>query len=751
MSGSPDRIAAGKAAEMERTPQARPPAGSENPVHEGWQALEDEFAQPVLIDYQASTPAEACLQPLLQMLGWHGVHRHVFEAMPHFDSILDIDTLRAVLARLNFHTYPSKTLTLSRLPGDKLPCLFVPEDGSEQNVQVVAARNDDGSLQIFDGQTAELVNLNDSGQQGKAYFITPIDREEEEADIGKTGWLSHVISKFRRLLTLLFAISLMINLFALAVPIFVMGVYDKAIGARAPDVLLTFAIGIALILATDLALKRLRARAQAFFGARLDSLIATNAFQQLLNMPIAMTEGAAIGAQITRLRQLEGIRNAFTGPLASAAVDLPFAVLFLAVIALIGGNLVWVPVSLILAYGVLGAFTIPMSRRQVGITGDAKTKKDNFMIEALLNQRTINDLGEEDRWIHKFRHFSRRSVTQNDRARYINFAVQTISQSFMTLAGVATLGIGTLLVLDGRLSPGGLIAVMALVWRVLAPLQQSFLSLGRLGQILQSFQQINRLMRIKLERRPGVLSSFYRSFTGALSIIQLSFRYPGRQEPALRGVQMNIKPGEVIAIAGPSGAGKTTLLNIIIGLYVPQGGAVFIDGLDIRQLEPGEWRHAIGYAPETSTLFYGTIAQNLRLAHPSASHEDLERAVREAGVGDYRHLLPDWLETRLSGPSLARMSDGLKKRLVLARAYVKDAPLYIFDNPGDNLDRAGDEALLRKIDSLRGKSTVVFTTHRPSHMRAADRLIYMIGGQAVMDGKPEEVLAKLQEIKKQQK
>lgn len=737
---------------MNTASQAEPVESSkntENPVHGHWQDLEEEFAQPVLEDFQATTPAEACLRPLLQMLGWHGVHRHVFEAMPHFDSILDINGLRAVLARLNYLAHPSKPLTLSKLSDDRLPCLFVAQGDKENNVQILVARNDDGSLLAYDGKAAEFINVETGSQRGTAYFLKAINREEEDAEIGKSGWLFHVVGKFRRLLTLLFFVSLLINMFALAVPIFVMGVYDKAIGAKAPDILATFAIGVSLILVTDLILKRIRARAQSFFGARLDSLIATNAFQQLLHMPIAMTEGAAIGAQITRLRQLEGIRNAFTGPLSSAAVDLPFVILFLLVISLIGGNLVWVPVSLILAYTVLGAVTIPMTRRQVGRTSEAKTKNDNFLIESLINQRTISDLSEEDRWVDKFRQFSRRYSAQNDRARFINFAVQTISQSFMTLAGVATLGIGTVMVLDGALTAGGLIAVMALVWRVLAPLQQTFLSLGRLGQILQSFQQINRLMRIRLERRPGVLSSFYRSFSGALSIMQLSFRYPGRQEPALRGVQLTVKPGEVIAITGPSGAGKTTLLNIINGLYDPQGGAVFIDDLDIRQLEPGEWRHAIGYAPETSTLFYGTIAQNLRLAHPSASQEDLERAVQDAGVGDYRDQLPDWLETRLSGPSLARMPDGLKKRLVLARAYVKNAPLYLFDNPGDNLDRAGDAAFMEKINSLRGHATVVYTTHRPSHMRAADRLIYMTGGQAVLDGQPEEVLAKLDQIKKQ--
>lgn len=728
--------------------EAQEPKAGANAVHERWRALEDEFAQPVLEDFQAATPAEACLRPLLQALGWHGVHRHVFEAMPHFDHITDISGLRAVLARLNYHTKARKAVALSRIEDEQLPCLFVPEEDAGQNVQILVGRNEDQTLLVYDGGNAEFVSLNADHRRGTVYLINQIDREEEQAEIAKSGWLFHAVGKFRRLLTLLFFVSLMINIFALAVPIFVMGVYDKAIGARAPEILFVFAMGISLILLTDLMLKRIRAKAQSFFGARIDSLIATNAFQQLLNMPIAMTEGAAIGSQITRLRQLEGIRNAFTGPLASAIVDLPFVALFLVVIALIGGNLVWVPTSLILAYTVLGVITIPMSKRQVARSGEAKTKNDNFLIEALRNQRTISDLSEEERWVNKFRQLSFRFTKQNDQTRFLNFAVQTISQSFMTLAGVATLGIGTIMVLDGTLSAGGLIAVMALVWRVLAPLQQTFLSLGRLGQILSSFQQINRLMRIRLERKPGVLSSFYRSFTGALSILQLSFRYPGRQEPALRGVQLIIQPGEVVAIAGPSGAGKTTLLNVINGLYESQGGAVFIDGVDIRQLEPGEWRHAIGYAPETSTLFYGTMAQNLRLAHPSATAEELERAVSDAGVGDYHEHLPDWLETRLSGPVLARMPDGLKKRIVLARAYVKDAPLYLFDNPGDNLDRAGDMAFLKKLESLRGKSTVVFTTHRPSHMRAADRLIYMMGGQIALEGAPDEVLEKLEAAKK---
>ena len=224
---------------------------------------------------------------------------------------------------------------------------------------------------------------------------------------------------------------------------------------------------------------------------------------------------------------------------------------------------------------------------------------------------------------------------------------------------------------------------------------------------------------------------------------RLVFRYPRSPEPTLRGIQLQILPGEVIAITGKSGGGKSTLLKLIAGLYPATGGAVLADRLDIRQLDPAEWRSAIAYAPQTAAFFHGTVSQNLRLACPDALDADVARAATEMGLDFHAELFSDGLETRLSAAALERLPEAIKQRLLLARCFVKDASLYLLDSPAVNLDAAGDAALVAKIASLKGKATVIFTTYRPSHMRLADRLVVVESGQITMHGAPDKVIEAL--------
>jgi len=316
----------------------------------------------------------------------------------------------------------------------------------------------------------------------------------------------------------------------------------------------------------------------------------------------------------------------------------------------------------------------------------------------------------------------------------------------VNVAGVGTLALGSIWVMNGSMSQGALISAMTLVWRVLSPLQQSFLSLSRLQQSASTFTQVNKLMQMKLERKPGVLPSFLRKFEGNLIISRLILRYPTRPEPTLKGVTLTLKAGEVVAITGPSGAGKTTLMRTIAGLYPPQGGSVAVDGLDIRQIDPAEWRAALGIVPDYPTFFYGSVAQNMRLGCPEASDEDLNLAAEEAGLWEHRALLPEGLETRLTSAVLRGLPGNLIQKIMLARAYCRNAKIVLLDQPATNLDREGDLALQRKILSLKGHATVVLVTHRPSHMRLADRLVVLDQGLVAMDGPTEKVMARLPEL-----
>ena len=721
------------------TGQCRLPAPA-NRVHEQLKQLEAELTAAAQASPDDRLPAaQACLDPLLMALGWHGVGRHLYEALPHLDPIKTLEDLRAVLVRLNYMTRP-KNVTLSNIDRDALPCLFI----SSERIYVLFGFEEDDSLTVFDGTTQQFTDIRDHCLSGIAYFLTPIDVQEERKESQKHAWLGSATVRFKRLLALVFTLGFITNLLALALPIYVMTVYDKAIGTGSAQVLFALTTGIALVLVLDLILRQIKGRAQAYFGARLDTLIGNNAFSQLLYMNVGMTGSSSVGAQITRLRQLENIRDVFTGPLASALVDLPFVFIFIAAIAVIGGPLAWIPTILVVVYGIISAVTVPMIRRNISQAGDAKSRLQNLVMEALINQRAIRNISAERVFIDKFQKLSKDFALKNLRTRAITFNTQTISQTLMLVAGVLTLGIGTVLVLSGALSAGALIGVMALAWRVLNPLHQAFVGLTRLGQTLQSLEQINKLMRLPVERVPNLFPSVYRTFQGRLDLRRLIFSYQSRSEPVLRGFNCSIAPGEIIAMTCASGSGRSTILKVILGLYPLQGGAILADGQDIRQLDLGEWRHAISYVPKDCHLFNGSIAQNIGLSNPTATIVEIAVAAEAAGLlhFEYEEFMPDGLETNLSRQRISAMPEDLKQRIVLARAFVKPASFYLFDSPVQNLSASGIGCVVKKLHQLRGRSTVIMLTQRWELIEAADRVLHVSGGQVAWDGTPKLFLEK---------
>jgi ATP-binding cassette, subfamily C, bacterial LapB len=698
---------------------------------------DDEVLARLAASISPATAAEACLLPALTAIGWAGVVRDVKEVLPHFDRICDVEGLRSVLARLNYQTVP-EPVNLTEIRADAMPCLFS-QDGV--NVWLVVKRAPSGELLVFDGAARQLRLIQPPDVDGIAYTIAP--RTSDPAALPGGTWLSNVIGRFRPLILKIFALSFLVNLCALALPLFIIHVYDLGIGARAVEVVLYLGAGALIVMATDQVLRRLRARALSYFGARLDAIIAMATFQQLLQLPISMTDSVPVSTQIARLKQFENIRDAFTGTLAAAVIDIPFILVFLAAVTAIGGHLVWVPLVLVAAYAIMALVTIPLSRRHLARTSEAKIRLQNLLVELVRKRQAIRDLHAEQIWIA--RHdalanlFARRSYSE----QLVDGFVQTLAQSLVTVAGICTLGVGTLMVIAGSLSIGGLIGAMVLVWRILSPLQGLFFALTRLQQTIQTFKQVNRLMEIAVERNPDQRVSFYRKFKGGISLNRLVFRYPRSVDATLRGMQLQIKPGEAIAITGKSGSGKSTLLKLVAGLYSATGGAVLADGLDIRQFDPAEWRSGIAYASQTSAFFQGTVAQNIRLACPQASDEDIARAAAEMGLDRYPDLFPDGLDTRLSRAAIEQLPPAVRRRLQLARCFVKQASLYLLDSPFINLDGAGEAILEAKIKALKGQATVIYTTYKPDRMRVADRVVVLESGQIVMHGPADKVIERL--------
>lgn len=681
--------------------------------------------------------AIASLRHYLSLVGWRGRKRQFFETLPHMESIDTIYSLQAVFYRLGYKTVIEQARP-EVFRNEFLPCLLRENSG---RLYTVVSKNDDGSLEIVEPTTKSTTRKFPDELIGEVIFPEQRSDFTETKTPQSTSWIITALRSLKPVILQIFFLSFVINIFALLPPLYVMAVYDKAISAKSVDILIGLTTGILLIAITEFALRHIRTRLQSYLGARLDEQSSESAFRQLLYFPLSMTEDAPIGSQLTRLRQMTSLRDIFTGVLATAIFDMPFITMFIAAIAIIAGPLVFIPLGLIALYGLIALWATPLFRRLLRKLGDTKAKIQAMTVETVTHHRAIRELSAEGIWAERYRKLSAEAAFANMKVRQFNLLVQSMSQSLLSMAGVLVLAIGVGKVVSGDLSSGALIALMALSWRVLGPIRGMFLSSMTFGQTVQSINQINALMRMPLETTPEKAPTIERRFNGEITLNQVGFRYASRRDLAVRGVSLAVRPGEIIAICGASGAGKTTILKLILGLYQQQGGAVLTDGMDTRQIDCAEWRQAVGHLPESIDFFYGTIAQNLRLADPAATQEDLDKIAKAFGVTEYcQDLLHDGLETKITPQALQTWPDPLKKRLALCRAFVKDCPLYLLDNPTDNLDMEGEKAFLSHLEKLRGKRTIIMVTHRPSHMKMADKILWMNEGAVVAFDQPEKVL-----------
>ena len=680
-----------------------------------------------------------CLLHLLKALEWNGKERHLAEAIPHFVPNIDLAGFRETLANLNLSTRPVR-VRHDRINPSLMPCLFVPDDPAEP-VRVIVRAEPDG-YRIFDGVYRYFRQVSGRGMRGTAYVVKNMDHTLNEERQRNQSWTAPLAGRFRALIGQVIALTLLFNILSLAMPLFMMSIYDTIIPSASVNQMLFLLSGVMLAISLDTALRRLRVRAMAYLAGRIDYLVGRAAFERILFLPLSMLENEPLGAQLAHLQEFESLREFFAGPLGEALLDLPFIVIYLAVIAALGGWLVLVPVAAIIAYVLFGLALTAWSRHFASIGNEDKAEQQKFRIQAVSGMRAIKFAGSEDVWLRRHRELSAANALQDFTLSRHSNTVQTISRVITLASGVALIGFGAIGVMENVITIGALIGSMALVWRALAPMQSGFLALNRLSQIKSSLRRIDQLMQLPTERIPGQVP-FLRDIKGRVTFDNVVQRFSNDVEPALLGVTFTVEPGEVVAITGPNGSGKSTILNLATGLYHASIGSVMIDGIDVRQIDPIDLRQSIALIPQNTDLIYGTVAQNLQLAEPTATYEDIVAAAKMARVYDAIMEMPEQFDTRLNERLLTELPEGFKQKLSLARAYLKKAPIMFFDEPGQSLDEEGDQAFLAAVQNLRGSTTIIIVTHRPSHMQVADRLLVLDGGRLQYNGPPQEALDRL--------
>ncbi|SMF49817.1 ATP-binding cassette, subfamily B [Azospirillum oryzae] len=660
----------------------------------------------------------ACMVPLLDALGWRGAPQTLAEALPHFSEVQTVEELCDVLQRLHFEGR-SLRFDLGRPEPSLLPCLFQARDGG---IYTLLSADADG-VTAFSGRSRETVMLNFG--KGTAYVFTPL---EAAAGAGNQNWVGTVIHAYLPLLWAVLGLSAVINLLSVAAPLFTMAIYDKVIGTGSFDTLATIAVGAFLVIAGDFALRQIRGRALAHAGSRIARSISNATIERILMLPVGLSERAAIGTQIARVKDLESIRDFISQGQVAALFDVPFALFYLGVMALLGGPLALVPLGAVLVTAAIGAAVHPMVRARTGTTARADTERQEFFVEMVAKMPALRAIGGLAHWRDRYDRLSARTARSGHTAANLSATHAALAGLVVPVAGLATVGVGAMQVFAGSMTPGALMASMMLLWRVMVPLQTAVSMLPRIEQLRANARQINGLMSIRPEREPRCATLQPRKLKGEVSFSRVSLRYRNDADPALVGVSFTVKPGQIVAIVGSDGAGKSSLLKVMLGLYAPQAGNVRIDGVDIRQMDPVDLRKSIGYVPQASSLFYGTIAQNLRFADQTADEAELRWALSLAGALDEVEALPRGLDTRIGDNQSLRLSPSLTQKICLARAYIRRPRILLLDEPASRLDFEGDKALHAALAALRGHSTIFLVTHRPSHLTLADTVLTMDAG-----------------------
>ncbi|MGB0732842.1 MAG: peptidase domain-containing ABC transporter [Pontibacterium sp.] len=731
--GTQHPISGDQVIEHKTTPEARQ-------HHVLSEALSEALRTNSVADMPRLSPFAACLAPLLEALGWRDYAQDLISALPHFEDELELVDFRNIMVNLGYdsHVKPAaKALAKEEL----MPCLFVDDQGNP----FILLKRDGFRVEAWSGKERQKITLTLGALNalaGRMFLFTQSKQAYAQTVSGDQGrsWFGGIYRRFKPAIGQLVAMTLLINLIAMVVPVFIMLVYDKVIGAESEAALPFMIIGVVLVLAADLVVRYFRGRMLGHLAGRMDYLIAVEAFKQIIALPTSMTERASISAQLTRLRQFDSLRDFCTGANASVLLDLPFIPLLMGLAALLAGWVSVVPVVAMIVLALFAMLWVPVGEAHIRHTGTAKNDKQRILIESLEGRQEIKGAAAETTWLERFREYSGESSQANYSAAAHSAVMGAVAQAVLMATMLAILVVGSYGVMEGTTTVGALIAVMVLVSRILSPAQQAFLSLSRLRQVFSSVRQLNQLMTLQTEKNTHAAPFDHEAVQGVVEFDRVTFRYGAQDDPALLGVAFVANAGQLTVVAGDTGSGKSTLAKLLSGLYRPQSGNIRLDGADIRQLNTQDLRKALAYVPQKTELFRGTIAQNIRLGNCLATDDDLREVCRMVGVWNDIERLPQGIDTVLGDERTSQLPPGFNYAISMARAFVSSAQIVLLDEPGSSLDHSGDRRLRRLLQALKGKKTVLLISHRPSHLRMADQVVVLNKGAVQHVGDAETAL-----------
>jgi len=627
-----------------------------------------------------------------------------------------------------------------------LPAVLLLKD--EKTCVLISKQNDTCTIilpETDSGEKTVHLDVLDEIYTGSAFFIqlehTFDDRTANSVIPKAKHWFWDVIYKSWPIYSEALAASLLINLFALASPLFIMNVYDRVVPNHALETLWVLAIGVAIVFTFDFIMKGLRGYFIDVAGKRSDIILSATIFEKVMGIKME-NRPKSVGAFANNLSEFESFRDFLTSATLTTLIDLPFLFIFITVIYMIGGSLAFVPLA-ILPLAILGGIAVQKPlKNTINELFKYSAQKGATLIESLNNLDSIKSAGAEgqmqSKWEQNIGQISRLGL----KSRFYSSIAVNLTAFLTQMASVSVVIFGVYKISEGELTTGGLIACTILTGRALAPIGQVASLLTRYHQARTSLDTLTNMMSLPVEREPGKKYLHRPTFKGDIEFKNISFSYPEQPIKALDNISFKIKAGERIAFIGRIGSGKSTIEKLMLGMYEPQEGSILIDGTDIRQVDPSDLRRQIGYVPQDISLMFGSVKDNITLGSRYADDASILHAAEVAGVTQFVNRHPDGFDMPVGEHGFS-LSGGQRQSVAVARSLLLSPPIFIMDEPSNSMDNSTETRFKEKLSELLNNQTLILVTHRASLLSLVDRLIVMDSSKIMADGPKDKVLEAL--------
>lgn len=580
---------------------------------------------------------------------------------------------------------------------------------------------------------------------GYCIYAKPEASFERRADTfnkkRKGSWFWGTILKFKKSYIQVGLASFMTNVLGLATPLFIMNVYDRVVPNNAIETLWVLVIGVLIVFVFDFILKNLRSYLIDVNGRKIDSILASQILHQILDLR-SEYKPDSVGGFANRISTYEQLREFFTSATLAACFDLPFVFLFLWLVSYIGGALVFIPLSVIPVILIVGFFLELPMRRATDDTQAGGVERQAILIESLLSLESIKSLNAEGQLQRKWESNIARASKAQLNTRFYSQMIVNFTTHMTQMVMVVTVFTGVYLIKSGEITMGVLIACSMLNARTLAPMTQIAMLISRFQQSRVALENLNEIMNLPTERGEGKTLIHRADIYGDIRFEEVSFHYPEQSQLALNKVNFSLKRGEKVAIIGRIGSGKSTLQKLLLGLYQPTGGAIFVDDIDRTQLDPADLRRHVGYVSQDAPLFYGTVKENILVSAPWCSDEDLLNAAKLSGVDDFVHRHPQGYDMNV-GERGENLSTGQRQAICIARAILTNPNIILFDEPTSAMDSTSENNLILSMRTFLKDKTVLVVTHKRTMLQLVDRIVILNNGKLVLDDERDKVLKAL--------